>query len=304
MTTTLAELFPGFSEERRTVRGVEIFARVGGSGPPLLLLHGYPETHACWHHVAPLLARHFSVVAPDLRGYGRSECPSADGNQRAYSKRTMALDMAALMTGLGFEKFRVMGHDRGARVGFRLALDAEQRVERLVLIDIISTADIARLRDEGLKFGMLHGVFLSQPAPLPETLIIQDPRDWVESRFRRATLAKSPDVIHPVAMADYIDMLSQADRVNATCEDYRSEHGHDLFLDQNDRAAGARITCPVQLLWATEGSLAEIADPLAVWSPWCTHLVGAPIESGHFIPEENPAALIERALPFLLAKEI
>jgi haloacetate dehalogenase len=304
MTTTLAELFPGFSEERMTVRGVEIFARVGGRGPPLLLLHGYPETHACWHHVAPLLARHFTVVAPDLRGYGRSACPSPDGNQRAYSKRTMALDMAALMTGLGFEKFRVMGHDRGARVGFRLALDAGQRVERLVLIDIISTADIMRLRDEGFKFGMLHGVFLSQPAPLPETLIIQDPRDWVESRFRRATLAKSPDVIHPVAMADYIDMLSQADRVNATCEDYRSEHGHDLFLDQTDRAAGARITCPVQVLWATEGSLAEITDPLAVWSPWCTHLVGAPIESGHFIPEENPAALIERALPFLLAKEV
>lgn len=302
--TTLADLFPGFSEERRIVRGVEIFARVGGSGPPLLLLHGYPETHACWHHVAPLLARKFSVVAPDLRGYGRSSCPSPDGNQRAYSKRTMALDMAALMTALGFQRFCVMGHDRGARVGFRLALDTAQRVERLVLIDIISTADIVRLRDEGFKFGMLHGVFLSQPAPLPETLIIQNPRDWVESRFRRATLAKSPDVIHPVAMADYIDMLSQADRVNATCEDYRSEHGHDLFLDQTDRSAGARITCPVQVLWATEGSLAEIADPLAVWSPWCEHLVGAPIESGHFIPEENPAALIERALPFLLAKEV
>lgn len=302
--TTLAELFPGFSEERRTVRGVEIFARVGGRGPPLLLLHGYPETHACWHHVAPLLARNFTVVAPDLRGYGRSACPSPDGNQRAYSKRTMALDMAALMTGLGFEKFLVMGHDRGARVGFRLALDAGQRVERLVLIDIISTADIVRLREEGFKFGMLHGVFLSQPAPLPETLIIQNPRDWVESRFRRATLAKSPDVIHPVAMADYIDMLSQPDRVNATCEDYRSEHGHDLFLDQTDRAAGARITCPVQVLWATEGSLVEVADPLAVWAPWCTHLVGGPIESGHFIPEENPAALVERALPFLLAKEV
>jgi haloacetate dehalogenase len=301
--TTLAELFPGFSEERMTVRGVEIFARMGGSGPPLLLLHGYPETHACWHRVAPALARHFTVVAPDLRGYGRSGCPSADGNHRAYSKRTMALDMVALMSTLGFERFAVMGHDRGARVGFRLALDAEQRVERLILIDIVATSDIARLRDEGFKFGMLHGVFLSQPAPLPETLIIQDPRDWVESRFRRATLAKTPDVIHPVAMADYIDMLSQADRVHATCEDYRSEHRTDLLLDQNDREAGARIKCPVQILWATEGSLAEIDDPLAVWAPWCAQIVGAPIESGHFIPEENPSALYERALPFLLAKE-
>lgn len=301
--TTLADLFPGFSEERRIVRGVEIFARVGGSGPPLLLLHGYPETHACWHHVAPLLARKFSVVAPDLRGYGRSSCPSPDGNQRAYSKRTMALDMAALMTALGFQRFCVMGHDRGARVGFRLALDTVQRVERLVLIDIISTADIVRLRDEGFKFGMLHGVFLSQPAPLPETLIIQNPRDWVESRFRRATLAKSPDVIHPVAMADYIDMLSQPDRVHATCEDYRSEHHTDITLDQHDRSSGTRIQCPVQVLWATEGSLAEIADPLAVWEPWCTRLTGGPIESGHFIPEENPAALLERMLPFLLAEE-
>ncbi len=299
----LAELFPGFSEERINVRGVEIFARVGGRGPPLLLLHGYPETHACWHCVAPALARHFTVIAPDLRGYGRSGCPSTDGNQRAYSKRTMALDMAAFMSAMGFERFSVMGHDRGARVGFRLALDAAKRIERLVLIDIIATGDIARLRVDGFKFGMLHGVFLSQPAPLPESLIIENPRDWVESRFRRATLAKSPDVIHPVAMADYIHMLSQADRVHATCEDYRSEHRTDLLLDQNDREAEARIACPVQVLWATEGSLAEIVDPLAVWATWCSNLIGAPIESGHFIPEENPTALIEQALPFLLAKE-
>jgi len=301
--TGLAELFPGFTEERVMVRGVELFARVGGKGPPLLLLHGYPETHACWHRVAPILARDFTIVAPDLRGYGRSGCPSSDGNYRAYSKSTMALDVAALMTALGFDRFSVMGHDRGARVGYRLALDAPKRVERLVLLDIIATSDIARLREEGFKFGMLHGFFLSQPAPLPESLISQNPADWVESRFRRATLAKSPDVIHPVAMADYIDMLSQVDRVHATCEDYRSEHLADLFLDQNDRAADARIQCPVQVLWATDGSLSEIVDPLAVWAPWCERLVGHAIESGHFLPEENPVALTERALPFLLAKE-
>ncbi len=137
-----------------------------------------------------------------------------------------------------------MGHDRGARVGFRLALDAPERVERLVLIDIIATPDIARLREEGFKFGMLHGVFLSQPAPLPESLIIQNPADWVESRFRRATLAKSPDAIHPVALADYIHMLSQGDRVHATCEDYRSEHRADQALDENDRIAGAAHPMP------------------------------------------------------------
>jgi haloacetate dehalogenase len=301
--STLADLFPGFTEERAIARGVEIFSRIGGRGPPLLLLHGYPETHACWHRVAPALAEHFTVIAPDLRGYGRSGCPSADGNHRAYSKRTMALDSAALMTALGFNQFSVMGHDRGGRVGFRLALDAPDRVERLVLLDIIATSDIARLRDEGFRFGMLHGVFLSQPAPLPESLIIQNPRDWVESRFRRATLAKSPNVIHPVAMADYIDMLAQPDRVHATCEDYRSEHLVDLLLDQSYRETGARIECPVRVLWATEGSLAELADPLAVWAPWCAHLSGGPIESGHFIPEENPAALLEQALPFLRAKE-
>lgn len=301
--STLAELFPGFTEERVIARGIEIFARIGGRGPPLLLLHGYPETHACWHRVAPALAQHFTIIAPDLRGYGRSGCPSTDGNHRAYSKRTMALDMAALMTALGFEQFRVMGHDRGARVGFRLALDAPKRVQRLVLLDIIATSDIARLREEGFKFGMLHGVFLSQPAPLPESLIIQDPRGWVESRFRRATLAKSPDVIHPVAMADYIHMLTQADRVHATCEDYRSSEQIDLALDRTDQEAEVRIACPVQVLWATEGSLAEIADPLAIWSRWCAQLVGGAIESGHFIPEENPAALIEHALPFLRTLE-
>jgi haloacetate dehalogenase len=299
----LADLFPGFTERRVRTRGIELFARIGGSGPPLLLMHGYPETHAMWHRVAPDLSHHFTVIAPDLRGYGRSDCPSSDGNHRAYSKRTMALDMAGLMTELGFERFRIMGHDRGARVGFRLALDAPERVERLVLIDIFATPDIARLREEGFKFGMLHGVFLSQPAPLPEGLIIQNPADWVESRFRRATLTRSPEAIHPVALADYIHMLSQADRVHATCEDYRSEHRTDQSLDENDRDAGARIQCPLYVAWATDGSLAEIADPLSVWEPWCTRLSGGPIESGHFIPEENPAALLERTLPFLLAEE-
>lgn len=301
--SALADLFPGFSAQRISSRGIEIFARVGGRGPPLLLVHGYPETHAMWHRVVPTLARHFTVVAPDLRGYGRSDCPSSDGNYRAYSKRTMALDLAELMGTLGFERFRIMGHDRGGLVAFRLTLDTPERVQRLVMLDVVPTSDFWRLRDEGLKFGLLHGAFLSQPAPLPEGLIIQDPADWVESRFRRATLAKSPSVIHPVAMADYIDMLCQPDRVHATCEDYRSSERVDLALDNADREAGMRIGCPVRVFWGTEGSLAEIADPLAVWHPWCTDLDGAAIESGHFVPEENPAALLERSLPFLLEEE-
>lgn len=301
--TTLADLFPGFTAQRTLSRGIEIFSRIGGSGPPLLLIHGYPETHAMWHCVASTLARHFTVIAPDLRGYGRSDCPSSDGNHRAYSKRTMALDMAALMAALGFERFRVMGHDRGALVAFRLALDSPERIDRMVLLDIVATSDYWRLRKEGYKFGLLHGAFLSQPAPLPEGLIIENPADWVESRFRRATLEKSPDVIHPVAMADYVEMLREPDRVHATCEDYRSSARVDLALCNENRAAGLRIACPVQVLWGTEGSLAEIADPLAVWQPWCEKLAGGPIESGHFIPEERPAALIERALPFLLEEE-
>ncbi len=299
----LAELFPGFSERLISIRGIELFARIGGRGPPLLLIHGYPETHAMWHLVAPELARHFTVITPDLRGYGRSDCPSSDGNYRAYSKRTMALDIAELMSALDFERFRVMGHDRGAHVGFRLALDAAERVERLVILDIVSTSDFFRLREEGHKFGIQHISFLSQPAPLPEGLIIQNPADWVESRFRRATLAKSPAVIHPVAMADYIDMLRQPDRVHATCEDYRASERIDLALTRADSEAGVRLGCPVQVLWGSEGFLAEIADPLGVWEPWCTSLEGGSIESGHFIPEENPAALLERALPFLLEEE-
>lgn len=301
--SALADLFPGFSAQRTPSRGVEIFSRIGGRGPPLLLLHGYPETHAMWHRVAPALARDFTVIAPDLRGYGRSDCPSSDGNHRAYSKRTMALDLAGLMSALGFERFRIMGHDRGALAAFRLALDAPERVERLVLLDIVATADFWRLRGEGYKFGLLHGSFLSQPAPLPEGLIVENPGDWVESRFRRATLAKSPGVIHPAAMADYIDMLHQSDRVHATCEDFRSSERVDLALDTADREAGVQIPCPVQVLWGTEGSLAELPDPLDVWRPWCPRLHGGAIESGHFIPEENPAALLERTLPFLREEE-
>lgn len=299
----LTELFPGFSEHRISSRGIEIFARVGGNGPPLMLIHGYPETHAMWHRVAPTLARHFTVVAPDLRGYGRSDCPATDGNIRAYSKRTMALDLASVMTALGFETFRLMGHGRGALVGFRLALDAAERLERMVLLDVVSTSDFFRLREEGYSFGIQHAAFLSQPAPLPEGLIIQNPSDWVESRFRRSTLAKSPDVIHPVAMADYIDMMRQPDRVHATCEDYRASEGVDLILAKSDREAGARIRCPVQVLWGSNGFLAGFDNPLGMWEPWCTSLVGGMIESGHFIPEENPAALLESTLPFLLGEE-
>ena len=299
----LAELFPGFHEQRVLTRGIEIFARIGGRGPPLLLVHGYPETHAMWHRVAPTLARHFTIVAPDLRGYGRSDCPSTDGNYRAFSKRTMALDLAELMTELGFDRFRIMGHDRGAHVAFRLALDAAERIERLVILDVVAMSDYFRLREEGHKFSVHHVSLLSQPAPLPEGLIIQNPADWVESRFRRATLAKSPDVIHPVAMTDYIDMLRQPDRVHATCEDYRSSERVDLPLARADRESGVRIACPVQVLWASDGFLAGLADPLAVWEPWCTSLTGGVVESGHFIPEENPAALLERTVPFLLGEE-
>lgn len=294
-----ADLFPGFATHRVVTRGVEIFARVGGSGPALLLLHGYPQSHMMWHRVAGPLARHFTLVLPDLRGYGRSSCPPSDDQHRAYAKRTMALDMIALMNSLKLPRFAVVGHDRGARVAYRLALDHPALVDRIMLLDILATPDQWSLREQATNLRMFHWAFLAQPAPLPESLVGMDPVDWVHSRFKRGTLSGDVGIVDPIALDDYVSMMRDPDRVHATCEDYRAGARADLDDDEADRAAGRRIACPALVLWGTHGQLADVIDPLALWRPWCSQVAGGPLAAGHFIPEENPQALVDVLLPYL-----
>jgi haloacetate dehalogenase len=299
MTKDVHGLFPGFAGRHVATPDGDVFARTGGSGPPLLLLHGYPETHAMWHRVAPALAQHFTVVAPDLRGYGRSFVAPNIAGHESYSKRAMARDMRAVMAALGYDTFALMSHDRGARVAYRMMLDHPGLVTRGVLLDIITSADLWATLTRTRIMRMYHWPFLAQPAPLPEKMINADARGFLEGRFRRGAAALPP-WLDAAVLTDYAAFCDPA-RVHASCEDYRAGATCDVDHDEADQAAGRTIACPVQLIWGVRGNLADTPDPLGLWQPWCQSITGQPVDSGHFIPEENPKALLDAALPFLTA---
>ncbi len=293
-----SDLFAGFRAVHVPTPDGPVFARIGGAGPPLLLLHGYPETHAMWHRVAPDLARAFTVVAADLRGCGRSFIAPTTAGHESYAKRAMAADMVAVMQALGFARFAVIGHDRGARVAYRMALNHAASVTRLVLLDIISTADLWATLDRPRMLRMYHWAYLAQPAPMPEAMIAADPRRFLEGRFSRGA-AMLPAWLDAAVLDDYWTAFRDPARLHATCEDYRAGASCDVEHDEADRVAGRRIAAPVLALWGTRGNLADTPDPLALWRPWCEAVSGQAIDSGHFIPEENPRALLAAVLPFL-----
>jgi haloacetate dehalogenase len=290
-----AILFPGFRTERVRTRETEIHAVVGGHGPPILLLHGYPQTHACWHRVAPALAERFTVVFPDLRGYGASGRPSSDAAHRAYSKRVMAEDQVEVMTRLGFERFAIVGHDRGARVAYRLALDQPERVTRLAVLDIVPTLETwARLdRQAGLR--TYHWYFLAQPRDLPERLIGADPDYFL--RWTLLSWAGRRDAFDPVALTEYGRAFRDPEVIHATCEDYRAGATVDVADDAADRGR-RRIACPLLALWAAGGTR-DAWDPLAIWRDWATDVTGQGIPGGHFLPEEAPDQVLAALRPFL-----
>lgn len=293
------DLFPGFRADRRPGRGVDLFCRIGGDGPPLVLLHGYPQSHVMWHRISSELARHFTCVIPDLRGYGDSDAPRGDGGRHLYSKRAMAADIVALMTGLGHQRFAVVGHDRGARVGYRLALDHADRVSRLAVIDILPTYDYWRKLDRAFGLKIYHWMFLAQPEPLPETLIERAPVTYLEHTLASWTKAGDLSVFGEGALAHYRHFFTQPERIHATCEDYRAGAFVDFETDAADVAAGRKIACPVQVLWGAAGIAAEGSGPLETWMIWADDLRGQAIDSGHFIAEENPKETLAALLPFL-----
>lgn len=273
----------GFELEQVIVGGQELRVRHGGSGPPLLLLHGYPETHACWNRIAPDLAAEFTVIAPDLRGYGGSGHPEPDPEHHVYSKRAMAQDAVALMAHFGFDRFDVAGHDRGGRVGYRLALDHPAAVRRLTVLDIIPTGEVWARADDRFALAYWHWTLLAQPYPFPETLIARDP-DWFlfDVQFGGA-VRDYPE------FAEYSWFARDPAVILAICEDYRAGATSDRAADDADRAAGRRIACPVQVLWSAGGPVGTWYDPLAVWRDWADDVTGRGLDGGHFLPEENPA---------------
>ena len=295
----LPELFPGFASRRFTTQGAEIFARIGGSGPPLVLLHGYPQTQVMWHRIAPRLAERFQLIIPDLRGYGTSSTPPADIEHYAYSKRAMARDVIDIADQLGIARFLCCGHDRGGRVAYRLALDHPERVEKLVVLDIVPTYDMWHRLTRDLAMQTFHWTFLAQHAPWPEEIIGRDPVGWLDHKLARWGGSGDLSCFAPEALAHYRAFFSEPARLHATCEDYRAGAGYDLAADEADRLVGRRIACPVGVFWGAKGIPSKTTSPLAIWDDWCDSVEGRPIQSGHFLPEENPEETASAILDFL-----
>jgi haloacetate dehalogenase len=297
----LADLFPGFASRWIDTSAGKIFARAGGSGPPLLLLHGYTQTHVMWHRVAPVLAAQFSLIIPDLPGYGWSAAPEADASHAPYDKRSMAKAMVELMETLGAVQFRLAGHDRGGRVAYRLALDHPGRVARMATLDIVPTYDMWHGMDRNMAMKVWHWPFLAQPAPLPEMLISKAPVEYLEWKMASWTKAKNLSAFDPRALAHYRAAFSDPLRIHAHCEDYRAGRYADLENDEADRASAKTIACPLLALWGGVGIANETGGPLKIWRQWAPQATGQPIDSGHFLTEENPDATAKALLEFFSA---
>ena len=267
-----------------------IFVRRAGAGPPLLLLHGFPQSHLMWRDEAPRLASRYTVICADLRGYGRSGCPPSTADHEPYAKRTMARDMVAVMARLGFDRFAVAGHDRGGRVAYRLALDHPDRVERMAALDVLPIADAWERADARFALAFWPWVLLAQPAPLPERLLTGAPEAVIDNAL--GGWGSPSTAFDAVVRAAYVDALRDPAHVHAICEEYRAAASIDREHDEADRRSGRRITCPVLALWSGSGPLgtwyADAGGPLALWRGWADDVRGEPVAGGHFFPEERP----------------
>lgn len=295
-------MFDAFARTRVPAGDVTIDVRIGGDGPPVLLLHGYPQTKAMWHRVAPALAREFTVVVADLRGYGASSKPRGSAGNLEYAKRTMAADQVAVMRELGFESFAVVGHDRGGRVGHRMALDHRERVSRLAVLDILPTLEVFRTTDEATARAYFHWFFLNLPDALPERLIAGDPEyflRWMLARFSGVPEVFDTDLLAPDALAEYVAAFADPATVHATCEDYRAGAGIDLEHDEAD--LDRPLACPLLVLWGAQGFVATRGDVLGAWRRRALDVRGEAVPGGHFFAEQFPAETIAALLPFLRA---
>jgi haloacetate dehalogenase len=279
-----------------TPRG-QVHARIGGSGPPLLLLHGFPETHLMWHSVAPILLERFTVVVADLPGYGQSFRPPVSDDHAAHSKRALGGDLLAAMSELGHATFAIAGHDRGGRVAYRMALDHPAAVSRLAVLDIVPTGEIWRRADATFAVGYWHWSFLAQPAPLPEQMILGDPDAfWISAR----RLGLGTDERYPQEVLNaYRDQCADPATVKAICEDYRAGATIDRQLDDADRGR-TTIACPVLALWGADGALPRFYDdPLELWRVYATQVTGRAVEhASHFLVEDEPSVVAEELLAF------
>lgn len=290
--------FPGFEPRRIAIGSVNFNLRIGGSGAPLLLLHGYPQTHLAWHAVAPELARHFTVICPDLKGYGDSDAPAPDADSAAYSKRVMGGEMLALMAALGHRRFAVAGHDRGARIAYRMALDHSEAVTKLCVVDILPTAEYWDLADRKFAVNTFHWGFLARDGGLPERLIGKDPdffQDYLMRLWSGDYAALSPE-----ALKEYRRCFAKPENIAASCADYRAGYTLDDAHDREDRAAGKRIKCQVLVLSGDQYLSTGENQAVDIWGRWADDVRGTIIRSGHFVMEEKPREVAAALAPFLL----
>ena len=288
-------MFEEFEQKQATLDGVTLNLVQKGSGPPLLLLHGYPQTHVMWHKIAPQLAEHFTVVASDLRGYGDSAKPETTPDHSPYSKRATANDQVTLMHSLGFERFYLAGHDRGGRVGHRMALDHPERVKKLAVLDIAPTYTMYKGTDMTFAEAYYHWFFLIQPYDLPERLIGTNAEYYLRKKFSQ--WGRDESAFTEGAMNEYLRCFTP-ETIHASCEDYRASATIDLEHDQADIDAGKRLECPLLALWGGKGFVGKKYDVLAEWETWADDVRGGPLPCGHYLPEEAPEETLEALLEF------
>ena len=289
-------MFEGFEARKVNTSGAAINLVIGGDGPPLLLLHGYPQTHVMWHKVAPRLAEHFTVVVTDLRGYGDSDKPAGDPEHFNYSKRAMAGDQSQAMASLGFDSFFLAGHDRGARVSHRLTKDYPERVLKLATLDIIPTHRMFQIVNKEMALNTYHWFFLSQPFDLPERVIGAGADYFIRHSFQRAS--NWEQIFPSEAVEEYVRCSTDPATIHAICEDYRAGASIDLVHDKKDFEH--KISCPHLALWSDRGYVGRTQDVLAVWRDYSTNVRGHSVPSGHYIAEELPEETYQALRDFFL----
>ena len=281
----------------KTKRGI-IRYRKAGKGPALLMLHGNPQTHAMWHKIAPKLVKKYTVICPDIPGYGKSFKPSVTENHEPYSKVNMASDLINFMELLGFDKFYILGHDRGARIAHRLALNYSKNVIKMILLDIIPTIEHFERTNMEFAMGYYHWFWLAQRSPVPESVINKAPEEWFFAHTSREK--KDKDFFHPMALSDYLECIKNPETINAICEDYRAAATIDMIDDKKSRDDNIKINVPLLILWGNKGKLEQWYQTLSIWKKYCSKEVkGNAINSGHYLAEENPGEVIESIKNFL-----
>ena len=292
--------FSGFSSTRIQTNGTELSVHSGGHGPPLILLHGFPQNHLCWEKVVGDLAQRFRCIVPDLRGYGNSATPPDDAQHFTYSKRNMAQDIVGIMDAMGIKRALFAGHDRGARVAYRLALDHPERVERVLIVEVVPTGEFWRIWNAEIALAGYHWTFLAQPAPIPETLIGGDPVFFVDRTLASWTANGNCGAFGSEALSSYRDQMCQPKRVAAMCADYRAGATTDRKIDEADKLRRRKIGAPLKFVWSEGGFPSKAGDPLSIWRHWSRDVVGECVpDCGHFMMEENPDGFLSACAGFL-----